>query len=65
MTDLEVQQHPKHIPHSITYLYSTPRTSYLQYMVVAQKVESENEEIQDKVRARVQWPLPLGRKPQN
>ena len=60
MTDLEVQQHLKdclfhgickHIRDSITYLYSTPRTSYL--TVAATKAESENEEIWDKVRARV------------
>ena len=61
MTDLEVQQHfkdclfqgiHKHIQDSIRYLYSTPRTSYLQLMVAALKIKSENEEIQDKVRAR-------------
>ena len=60
--DLEVQQHlkdclfqgvHKHIRDSIRYLYSTPGTSYLQLMVAAQKAKSENEEIWDKVRARV------------
>ena len=61
MTDLEVQQHlkdhlfhrvHKHISDSIRYLYSTPWTSYSQLMVAAQKAESENEGIQDKVKAR-------------
>ena len=41
------------------------RTSYLQLMVTAQKVESENEEIQDKVRAMAAVPTYSGRKPQN
>ena len=59
--DLEIQQHLKdclfhgvckHIQDTNRYLYSTPRTSYSQLMVATQKVESENEEIQDKVRAR-------------
>ena len=59
--DLEVQQHlkdhlfhrvQKHICDSVQYLYSTPRTSYLQLMVTVHKVESENEEIWDKVRSR-------------
>ena len=59
--DLEVQQHLKdsfflgvwkHIQDSIRYLYSTPRNSYSQLMVAAQKAESKNEEILDKVRAR-------------
>ena len=58
---LEVQQHLKdclfyrvckHIQDSIRCLYSTPGTSYSQLMVAAQKAESKNEEIQDKVRAR-------------
>ena len=62
MRDLEVQLHLKdylfhgvckHIRDSIRYLYSTPRTSYSQLMVAARKAESENEEIWDKVRARV------------
>ena len=61
MTDLEVQQHlkdclfhgvHKHIQDSIKYLYSTAGTSYLQLMVAAGKVESKNEEICDKLRAR-------------
>ena len=61
MMDLEVQQHlkdclfhgvHKHIRDSIRYLYSTPRTSYSQLMVATQKAESENDEIQNKVRAR-------------
>ena len=61
MTDLEVQQHPKdclfhgvcqHIHDSINYLYSTSKTSYSQLMATTHKEENENEEIQDKVRAR-------------
>ena len=61
MTDLEVQQHlkdhlfhgvGKHIHDSVWYLYSTPRTSYPQLMVATQKAESENEETQERVRAR-------------
>ena len=61
VTDLEVQQHlkghlfhrvRKHIRDSIRYLYSNPRTTYSQMMIVACKVESENEEACDKVRAR-------------
>ena len=61
MMDLEVQQHlkdclfhgvHKHIHDSIWYLYRTPETAYSQWMVTTHKVESENEEIQDKVRAR-------------
>ena len=61
MIDLEVQQYLKdclfhrvwkHIHDSVRYLYSTPRTYYSQLMVTAHKAESENEEIQDKVRAR-------------
>ena len=61
MTDLEFQQHlkvylfhgvKKHICESIWYLYSTPRTYYSQLMVTTLKVESENEEFSDKVRAR-------------
>ena len=59
MTDLEIQQHlkdylfhevHKHFWDSIKYLYSTPRTSYLQLMVATWKVESQNEEIWDIVR---------------
>ena len=59
--DLEAQQHLKdcffhgvqeHICDTFEYLYSTPGTSYSQLMVAAQKVESENEETQEKVRAR-------------
>ena len=62
MMDLEVQQHlkdclfhgvGKYIRDSIRYLFSTPGTSYLQLMVATHKEESKNEEIQDKVRARV------------
>ena len=58
---MEVQQHLKdclfhgvckHICDSVWYLYSTPGTSYSQMMVAVQKVESENEETQEKVRAR-------------
>ena len=61
MMDLEVQQHlkdhlfhgvHKHIRDSIRYLYSNPRTSYSQLMVAACKVESENKETQEKVKAR-------------
>ena len=61
MTDLEVQQHLKdclfhrvwkHTWDSIWYLYSNPRTSYSLLMVTTCKTESENEEIQDRVRAR-------------
>ena len=61
MTDLEVKQHlkdclfhgvQKHIQDSVQYLYSTPRTSYLEVMVTAHKAESNNEEFLDKVRAR-------------
>ena len=36
---------------SVWYLYSTPGTSYSQLMVAAQKVESKNEDTQEKVRA--------------
>ena len=59
--DLEGQQHlkdclfhrvHKHICDSVQYLYSTPGTSYSQLIVTTHKAESENEEIQDKVRAR-------------
>ena len=60
--DLEVQQHlkdclfngvHKHICGSVQYLHCTLRTSYSQLMVTACKAENENEEIWDKVRARV------------
>ena len=59
--DLEVQQHLKdhlfhrvckHIKNSIRYLHSSPRTTYSQLMIAAQKAESENQEAHDKVRAR-------------
>ena len=61
ITDQEVQQHlkdhlfnweHKHIRDSIQYLYTNPRTTYSQLMIAAHKVESENEEAWDKVRAR-------------
>ena len=56
MSELEAQQHLKdclkHIRDSIRYLYSTSRASYSQLMVATHKVESDNEEIWDKVRAR-------------
>ena len=42
----------KHIRDSIYYLYNNPGTTYSQLMVTAHKVESENEEAQDKVWAR-------------
>ena len=69
MTDLEVQQNlkdhlfhrvKKHICNSIWYLYSTPGTPYLQLMVTAHKVESENKEIWDKVKARATVATDLG-----
>ena len=55
--NLEVQQHSKTASfmgcsNIFEYLYSTPGTSYLQLMVATPKVESKNEEIWDKVRAR-------------
>ena len=59
--DHEMQQHLKdhlfhgvykHIRDSIHYLFSNPETTYSQLMVTAHKVESENEEAQDKVWAR-------------
>ena len=59
--DWEVQQHLKdclfhgvckHIRDSIWYLYSNPMITYSQVMIISQKVENENEEAQDKVRAR-------------
>ena len=61
MMDWEVQQHLKGcLFHGVCKTYSRfhqvslqhPRTSYLQLEVASQKAESENEEIQDKVRAR-------------
>ena len=61
VTYLEVQQHlkdclfhgvHKHIRNSIRCLYSNPRTTYSQLMVVAHKMESENEKAHIKVRAR-------------
>ena len=61
MTDLEAQQHlkdclfhgvHKHIHDSVQYLFSTLGTSYSQLMVTINKVESENEETQERVRAR-------------
>ena len=71
MTDLEVQQHwlfhwfHKHICDSVWYLYSTPRTSYLQLMAATNKVESENEEIWDKVRVRAMVVTDSGKEQQN
>ena len=61
MMDLEVQQHLKdcifhgvhmYICDSVWYLYSSPGTSYSQLMVATCKMESENKEIWDKMRAR-------------
>ena len=61
MTDLETQQHLKdhlfhrvckHTHDSVQYLYSALSTSYSQLMVITWRAESENEETQDKVRAR-------------
>ena len=61
MMAMEVQQHLKdclfhgfckHIHDSVKYLYSVPDTSDSQLMVPARKAESENEETQEKVRAR-------------
>ena len=61
MMELEVQKYlkdclfhrvHKHICNSIRYIYSTLRTLFSQLMVAAHKVESENGEIEDKVRAR-------------
>ena len=58
----DVQQHlkdhlfhgvHKHIRDSIRYLYSNSGTTYSQVMITACKVESENEEACDKVRARL------------
>ena len=59
--DWEVQQHLKdslfhgvykHFRDLIQHLYSNPRTTYSQLMMTACKVDSENEEAQDKVMAR-------------
>ena len=67
--DLKVQQHLKdclfhgvckHICDSVQYLYSTLCASYSQLIVTTQKVESENEETQEKVRARVTVTTILG-----
>ena len=61
MTAMETQWHLKdcpfygvckHIFNLVQYLYSAPDTSYLQLMVTTRKVESENEETQENVRAR-------------
>ena len=61
ITNQEVQQHLKdylfhgvckHIRDLIRYLYGNPGTPYSQLMITASKVESENKEAQDKVRAR-------------
>ena len=68
MKDLEVQhlkdclfhRGQKHICDSIQYLYSIPRTSYPQLMITTHKAETENEEIQDKVRARATVATDLG-----
>ena len=68
MKDLEVQQHLKkcfsmesgNTYVTVSYLYSTPRTPYSQLMVTTYKVESENEEIWDKVRARPTVATDLG-----
>ena len=69
MMDLEMQQHlkdclfpgvHKHFHNSIWYLYSTPDTSHLQLMVASQNAESENEETQEKVRARATVTTNLG-----
>ena len=60
--DQEVQQHlkdclfqgmQKYIRDLIQYLYSNPRTTYSELMITACKVESENKEAWDKVRARL------------
>ena len=58
---MEAEQHLKdclfhgvheHICNPVQYLYSAPDTSYSQFMAVARKAESKNEETQEKVRAR-------------
>ena len=45
---------------SVQYLYSTLRTSYLHLLVTACKVDSENKEMWDKVRARAMVSTDLG-----
>ena len=69
MTDLQVQHHLKDclfhgihkaIHDSVWYLYSTPGTSYSQLMVAARKAVSENEETQERVRARAMMTTDLG-----
>ena len=51
--DLEVQQHLKDcLFHGVCKHIRDPSTSYLQLIVATHKVESENEGIWDKVRAR-------------
>ena len=69
MMDLEAQQHlkdhlfhgiHKHIRDSVWYFYSTPGTSYSQLMVSTRKVESENEETQERVWARGMVTTKLG-----
>ena len=66
MTDLEAQQHfrdclfhgvRKPIHDYIWYLYSIPGVLYSQLMVAAWKTKSENDETQDQVVPRLQWPL--------
>ena len=49
---LPLSQGPQTHGNSVWYLYSAPGTSYSQLMVAARKAESENEETQEKVRAR-------------
>ena len=70
MTDFEVQQHLKdhlfhgvckYICNSIWYLYSTPRTSYLQQMVTAHKMEAGIMKSGKKVRARAMVTTGLGK----
>ena len=42
----------KYIRDSVRYLFSNPKMTYLQLIVVAHKAESDMEEVKDKVRAR-------------
>ena len=65
VTDLEAQQHlkgclfhgvHKHIRDSIRYLYSNSGATYSQLMIATCKVESENEEDNDKVGVQQQSP---------
>ena len=72
VTDLKVQQHLKdclfhgvckQISGSIRYLYNTTRTFYSHLMVALHKVESENKEVWEKVRAAMT--TDLGRVPQS